>query len=511
MAATSGKCIFNRPFDEITDGEISIADKPIEKFRFLDCRSFAERKSLRIFQFDQLPTEKYGAISYIWSGLKPKTVRPQIKVADTEGKGVVDVEILRIACAALLPHCDFLWVDVLCIIQGESLGDSKLPNLDRPWQMQHMYDIYSSCVKCLIVPGGLQQLTEITEDTPWVHRAWTLQEAIAPKSAEFLFSWEHGDCVLQTNWETAVTEVEKGVAAATAEMESLLATALKSSYLVLKDAADQDSPGGSWEGKKIKMLGQYSQIQALVGALDMRGKEGMQNAIWRSAFMRTAHDPVDNVYSIMGVLGVTLDPKQFKTTDRIKATLALMRELLRKGERAEWLGVATRTNSNFELSTIPAFPVRSKTTGKFEISTPEGKKEVATVMDGWWMIADTPRGTLDEEGYLELEVLAASISKSESESPESGFEAVNGSKWDILSTHQGPTYAVFVGTKTFYLNGSAPTMVDPNDQVLMLIEEISSGKYRSLGYAFASEELRKGDAWSRATFKVGGHGDAVEE
>ncbi|KAH7140341.1 hypothetical protein B0J13DRAFT_63283 [Dactylonectria estremocensis] len=502
MAATSGKCILNVSFDEVTKGEISIAEKEKEKFRFLDCRSFAERKSLRILQFDQLPAQKYGAISYVWSGLKPKAVRPQIKVANTDNKGVVDVEILRLACVALLPHCDFLWVDVLCIIQD----DKK----DTPWQMQRMYDIYSSCVKCLIVPGGLQQLAELTEDTPWVHRAWTLQEAIAPPSSEFLFAWEHGNCVLQTNWETAIYEVDTGVSAATAEMESLLATALKSSYLVLKGHSDEpDSPRESWDGKRVEMLGQNSQIQALVGALDMRGKEGMQNAIWRSAFMRTARDPVDNVYSIMGVMGVTLDPKQFGINDRIKATIALMREILRKGERAEWLGVATRTNSNSELSTIPAFPVRSN--GKLEIPTPDGKKEVSTVMDGWWMIADTPKGTLDNEGYLELKVLAASINKSESESPEPSFEAVNGSKWDVLSTHQGPTHAVFVGTKTFYLNGSAPMMVDPNDKVLMLIEEISSGKYRSLGYAFVSEEVIKGDAWSRSTFKVGGPGDVVEE
>ncbi|KAF7555953.1 hypothetical protein G7Z17_g1783 [Cylindrodendrum hubeiense] len=510
---TSGTCILDIPFDDITKTPFSLGDAKTCRYRLLDCRSFAERKSLRIFEYQNFPTQKYGAISYVWKGLKAEEGAPLFTIDRTDGSGTMSVEVLRIACVAMLQKgkdsdsdnsCDFLWVDGLCIIQGrdenskiEKDEKDKKALEDKKWQMERMYQIYKTCTKCVVLPGGIQRLAELAENTPWAHRAWTLQEAIAPSSAECLFSWKDGDCVLRSYFETVITEVEKGVAA-TADMKAMLERSMnpRCHVSVLDDSKE-------WrdlrDGGEVKLLGERSQVQALIGALDLKGEEGMENAIWRSSFMRTAKYEVDNVFSIMGLMGVTLNTSEYGHDDRIQATIALMREILLKGRPAEWLGISTKMRSNPALSTIPVFPTYLN--GKAVVTTPEGVKEASSVMDGWWMIADTPEGYLDDEAYLEFDVVAASIEKGQSGA---GFESVDGSKWKVLSTHQGPTYAVWIGTKTAYSNGSQPMMIDPNNMVLMLIQETSTGKFGSIGYAFVSKETIEGDAWSRETFKVGG-------
>lgn len=493
---TSGKCILNIPFEEITDDEVSLADVTPCKYRLVECRSFEERKNLRIFEFEKLPTRKYGAISYVWRGLEPKDNPPKITVAGTGGTGVMSVEVLRIACKALRKRkCEFLWLDGLCIIQGSTA--------DKNWQMERMYEIYKLCAQCLVIPGGLLRLAELTEETTWAHRAWTLQEAFAPPSSECLFAWKYGDCFLQTNAETAVIEIEKEVAAV-ADMKNLLGTSLKGSYLVTKTHEDCGERHKLWHGTEVKILGQHSQVEALIGALDLKEdeQEGMENAIWRSSFMRTAKYPVDNVFSIMGLMGVTLDTSKFGREDRLKATIAMMQKILERGHRAEWLGLATKMKVNPALSTIPAFPKSSG--GKAIVITSEGETEAFNVMDGWWMIANTPGGSMDDEGYLELTVPAASIREVQSEKIDIGFKAVNKSRWEVLPTRQGSAYALFIGTKTFYNSGHLSKMVDLDDMVLMLVEQNSYGKFRNIGYAFIPKEMAEGEAWSEQTFKVGG-------
>lgn len=51
---------------------------------------------------------------------------------------------------------------------------------DKIWQISQMYDLYAKCQMCLVVPGGLLRLAELSDTTCWADRAWTLQEAAAP-------------------------------------------------------------------------------------------------------------------------------------------------------------------------------------------------------------------------------------------------------------------------------------------------------------------------------------------
>ncbi len=57
-------------------------------------------------------------------------------------------------------------------------------------------------------------------------------------------------------------------------------------------------------------------------------------SIWQCALLRTSSRPLDMVLSIMGILGVSLDLREFPEDDRIGATIALTREILRQGRSA---------------------------------------------------------------------------------------------------------------------------------------------------------------------------------
>ncbi|KAK0467542.1 hypothetical protein IW261DRAFT_1519327 [Armillaria novae-zelandiae] len=61
-------------------------------------------------------------------------------------------------------------------------------------------------------------------------------------------------------------------------------------------------------------------------------------------------------FSIMGLFGVTLDTRKFSKDDRLGATIALMQAILRRSDRASWVGAAPYLPVNPRLSTVSVFP-----------------------------------------------------------------------------------------------------------------------------------------------------------
>ena len=499
-----GSCVLQVPFESLAAAPISLvqAEAPACRLRFVDCRSFVDRESLRILQFKELPAQKYSAISYIWKGRKPKTpIKPPlgwIIIDGADGADPICIDVLRLAClTSLRLGCDLMWIDGFCIIQGNET--------DRAWQIQHMYDIYKSCTECIIIPGGLSRLVPLTEETNWIHRAWTLQEALAPPSAHCLFSWSGGVCNFQSNFYVSIQEIES--MAAIAEMKGLLEMSLKPRFSIQKLGPNSDIISEEDSDFEIVIFGnrgeQFSQIGALIGALDLRGQEGMANAIWRSSFMRTAKFPRDMVFSIMGLLGITLDASKYKEPDRIPATIDLMRAILDKGGRAEWLGIATRIENNPELSTIPVFP-KYGPSGRAVVPTKSGEADACTLMDGWWMIQNTPKGTIDTAGNLKFTAPAVSVKRTGSNALNLVFDSVMDGEWEVLAGRSGSQFAVQIGTKENYTSGIFGTMIDPNKYALMLIERNGLGKFSTVGYAFVDEDLMNSAGWSEEHFEVGG-------
>lgn len=499
MASSTPKTILSIPFPLPTTTPISLTTPSTGHFRLIDVPSFAEGTSLRVFEYHSpdsssytTPLPPYAAISYVWRGLPAPSSSPLITIAGTNSSSRISIPVLRTVCQALQAlGCDLVWLDALCIHQAD--------DDDKAWQMQRMHAVYASCELCLVVPGGLQRLAGLEEETTWIHRAWTLQEALAPGEVKVLFGWTRGDAWLQTTRSTEVRQVVESVAAV-ADMKDLLETAMKSDCTVIQPN-HPDTP------LSVNIAGPPSAVRILLGALDLVDQPGFSRAVWRCSFARTAKYAPDNVFAIMGVLGVTLDTAKFPGHDnaeRVRATKALMRALLDKeGGRAEWLGMAPGMENCKELTTVPVFPEVGGD-GRAVVRRDGGEVEAAGLADEWWTVVDGPGGVVDDDGYLELRARAASVKRAH------GSELTRlaaACPWKIVPRGEETSlFAVSIGTKQPYMNGSAPMIVEENDGVLMVLEEHSPGRWHIVEYAFVPRSVPDGEAWAEESFKVGGRG-----
>ncbi len=147
------------------------------KYRLIDCVQYVRHNTLVIHEFDVLPKESYSAASYIWRGKPFDPSFPEqrgfFSVLGAENGDPISIDVLYHVCmASLQKKAKLLWLDRLCIIQQS--------RDDKAWQIQRMYGIYKACDPCLVLPGGLQRLVCVDEETEWIQRGWTLQEVMAP-------------------------------------------------------------------------------------------------------------------------------------------------------------------------------------------------------------------------------------------------------------------------------------------------------------------------------------------
>ncbi|KAL6793762.1 hypothetical protein GGI42DRAFT_142881 [Trichoderma sp. SZMC 28013] len=503
MADSEGKMILHINFGDITDQPLCLIKATPQRFRFLDGYALAHKSTIRVLEYDDLPSVPYAVISYVWSGLPPrpnvKSLLPNIYVFGADGADPISVDVLRlVALAAEQRGCGLVWLDALCILQAN--------DYDKGWQIQRMYDIYRSCHECIVAPGGLQRLVSLTEETSWASRAWTLQEAIAPPSAHCLFAWDRGDCYFQSTMITEVKQIEKGVAAI-APLSSTLESATRGDLISVTDRKGKEMPLPS-KNFSIKLFGDMSRnwarVRELIDAMDMKDEPGMFSAVWKSSFMRTAKFPVDTVFSIMGIMGVTLDTSKFKNEDRLGATIALMQGILARGEHAEWLAIATKTLPNPELSTLPVFP-QIDAAWRFILETKDGMKDVEDVIDSGWRLANAPKGMIRNDGYFRFSALAASITQSKEEmTSASGFFSDTAGSWNIVPQGRGSHKAVLIGQWQQYTTGNFGKFFMMQDQCLMILKEHVPGKFSNIGYAFVEKEVVETGNWKESLFVVGG-------
>lgn len=235
-------------------------------------------------------------------------------------------------------------------------------------------------------------------------------------------------------------------------------------------------------------------------------REGFANAVWRSAMLRVASRPVDMVFSIMGLFGMTLDPGLYGVNDRVQATIRLMQGVMRMGGRAEWLGISPGMPLNNDIGTMPVFP-KFNPLGSLIIETPTGEMQVATMIGNGWELCDAPRGTVSDDGYLRFSARAAParIVQHDEQTPAESikFKSLIGQEWQLLK-RGGPNsyYAVFIGTKEQYSHAS-PRYVDLRNHLVMLVKEDGLGRFHNLGYAYATKDTMVAELWSEQEFNVG--------
>ena len=157
-----------------------------ERYRFIDCDAFVNAQTLRIYETAKLPYspyQTYTVISYVWLALpalpedleRDGSFRVYCGARNDgtirEDGGPIGMKVLGYVCRwSLEEKAPLLWLDRLCILQTSKR--------DKHWQISRMFDIYEACNECVVLPGGLQRLASVFEETTWAERAWTYQESI---------------------------------------------------------------------------------------------------------------------------------------------------------------------------------------------------------------------------------------------------------------------------------------------------------------------------------------------
>lgn len=513
------------------------------RYRLVDCKDLVNARKLIIYEYSEFPQVRYAAVSYVWRGNTPNAdfdglaFNTPIPQADGAEPGdPIGLGVLHEACVASMAcGATHLWLDRLCIMQ--------MSEEDKKWQISHMFKMYQSCHVCIVAPGGIQCLVRLDEETQWIHRGWTLQEAVAPPRVVVIFSWTlgprrvvagdiHGEIQEVTPLKSAMMSLSLIVNACTTgslKVEKgdhflLLEVKLFSSHPA--DRSYNDFP--FWRQTRRVLspnVGALARIMSPEFDQDIK-----DHSIWQSALMRTSSRPVDMVFSIMGLFGVTLSTGQFGKHDRVKATIALARAIMDKGGRATWLAAAFRIPPSREISTFPVFPLTS-VSGKALIRMAKGLQEVSSIMENVYPVADAlvpmPRGSMDCEGYITFTAKAIGLQSlqaepvstpSDSEDAEpTHVKAIDESWWKIqedVGSGRGKAFAVLVGFFVGFYPGGTPAH-DAKNIRAMIVEEHAQQKFHVRSYLMLSQ---KGRAWVRTwpelEFTVGGStnntGEAVE-
>ncbi|KAI0759095.1 hypothetical protein C8Q74DRAFT_1372960 [Fomes fomentarius] len=417
--------VLSEPLSTIVNAVIGISDRATPcRYRFIDCSTLVHQQTLRVVEYDALSDlhpHAYAAVSYIWRGAigPPPFSMAQFGtfsvVGVTDGDPISIDVLLHVARACLRDEIPLVWLDRLCIIQTSKE--------DKSWQIQRMYGIYASCGHCYILPGGTRRLVSLEEPTLWIHRGWTLQEAVAPKNCSVVVRWPHASGTFDNPHQRLGSTGSIDVVVPGESCKLPLSPLLKAS--VADTVEFRVRSPETMTGRKVDVtIGIFGSGEvgrrhafALSGAMiaedDTRDREGVQKktALWRSAVMRTSSRPVDMVFSIMGLFGVMLNPKDFHDDDRLGATIALGRKILEQGGSPNWLCMSLALPQNPVLRSFPAFP-DTDVAGTAVYTVGARKVEVADLMidiDGWLGVEGIPGAHMDDHGFLTFTALSASV------------------------------------------------------------------------------------------------------
>lgn len=503
------------------------------RYRLVDCRDFVHAQNLTLYEYSEFPHVPFAAVSYVWRGNTPDPdfdgATFNVPIPQAQGAEPGDplgVDVLREACVASMAcGATHLWLDRLCIMQ--------MSEDDKKWQISHMFEMYRRCHICIVAPGGVQCLVRLDEETQWIHRGWTLQEAVAPPRVVVMFAWSlgprrvcagdvHGEVQEITPFKTAMMSLSLIVNACTTgslaiedgDHSLLLVVKLFSSHPA--DRSYNDFP--FWrETRRVLSPNVGALARIMSPELDQDVKE---HSIWQSALMRTSSRPVDMVFSIMGLFDVRLDTRQFGPQDRVAATIALARAIMDKGGRANWLAAAIRIPPSRQISTFPAFPLTS-VSGKAFIRVAKGLQEASSMMENEYPVAEAlapmPRGSMDGQGYVTftakylclepLQTEPASSSVDDDHVAPTHVQAVDESWWKIQESAegaQGEAFAVLVGFFVGYYPGGTPAH-DAKNIRAMVIEKHAEQRFHVRSYLMLTKRGRAwAQTWPEREFTVGG-------
>ncbi|KAI1808578.1 hypothetical protein F4811DRAFT_548582 [Daldinia bambusicola] len=519
-----------------------------ERYRLVDCADAVSNRNLRILEFSEFPRVPYAALSYVWRGNRPadeSTFRTdEFSVVGAEDADPIGLGVLCDACAASLAcGASYLWVDRLCIVQTSGR--------DKRWQIREMYRIYTFCIVCIVAPSGIRFLVPFSEETDWIHRVWTLQEVVAPAAAAVLFAWSHGagESCVKVSGETSYGRIEVVTPGTSAMMglpnvleictcgyfdftpdgQEKAATPIRTEAVLFGRPQTDSKSGSIITGDRSIRLPHVTAL-GFAAANYLDTEEMRDYCVWQCAFVRTSSCPVDMVFSIMGLLGVMLDPSEFSKDDRLGATIALARGILRQGRSASWLGLVIDLPPCPYLSTFPMFP-QTSVAGRAMVARPDGTSDLVTLTDAIYPneigVFPPISGSMDEIGFHSFEALAIEVvalieatilprdSLYDDPARPTQLRAVDGSVWSINSNEvllnntdelrpgfleKPRSFALALG---FY--SGMPAVTTGNRIRAMLVTECAEDRYYVHSYFLLNHEALKWvSTWRKYEFCVGG-------
>lgn len=464
--------ILRVPLDQVVGHAVNIQNVASPRnFRFIDCKAICDQNTLRILECPNLRLH-YSVISYVWEGnplVDPSRKPPSFVVAGAEDGDPISLNVLRTACiAAIKCNTRYLWLDRVCIMQGSED--------DQSWQIRNMAKIYKNCNTCFVLPGGLRRLVGLGEETAWINRSWTLQEALFPKTTLCLFRWRQQSGSWNGVTAGQIECVEQG-RSAMAQLNDLVQACVATHIEFDR------------KRKSVRILGSAREpLMALNGAMNLKDADGREAAIWRSMLMRTSKRDIDVIFSVMGLFGVTLDPSNYRNGDRLMATLALAEAIMKKGGKANWICASLALPIPRNLCTLPELPAANAQGSAFLITPDRRRIEVRTKMkDLDWYLKDAPGGSMDSDGFLHFTGQMSpitSVTKNRFDSKYNinwGFES-----WAVIKSSDATepeaffsgsmgTHAIVVGKMCHFQLTSTSARADTRDSVLMLVTQNTGG------------------------------------
>ncbi|CAE6535282.1 unnamed protein product [Rhizoctonia solani] len=549
----------NLPRFDMTSGEVEPTPKC---YRFVKCAPLLGDKTIMIelYEYEKLPSS-YTAISHIWYGNEGSKGGGTIGTFEVKDKSTnnasgppISTQILRMAClAAQNVDTNLIWLDRLCI--------NKSDKADSDWQITEMHKIYEHSKLCVVFPNGLGKLTSLSQETSWINRGWTLQEAVAPSNVQVMFKWDLGESMAQADlFDKAPSKITKITDdCAMAPLPLLLDCSISGVLKLVKDS-EKNSYVVSMFGTSRKPEANPSidyryvlpNVSALAIVLKMRPGQPEQckpvyhHCLWKSTMMRTTSVPADMIFSVMGLFGQVLDPKDYDPRDYIKPAIALAR-LISTGSGATWLGISPLSPPCPRLSTFPSFPqtvtINEKEFLGVEIPgkgyTPVSNmmlNEYPIIVGGSSIWLEVLKDEIDPDGYLHFKGTAIPVSRStdldqagssnNDTEPIKRLSVIDYAKPSEVAWYtplprengkqpESDTYAVLLGSFREYSPFKDPQPNDPHAPsrvrgfIVVRQEDENEGrkKFNLKSYCMLhkeSEAWLNNPQWERREFRVGG-------
>ncbi|EXJ57526.1 hypothetical protein A1O7_07874 [Cladophialophora yegresii CBS 114405] len=153
---------------------------------------------------DFLPTNppphmpRYCAVSHVWQPSEDAARRSnqanrplRVKLRNGTFHTISWLGLVQAATAAQYSHCEYIWLDLLCI-------DQTSPK-DKVLQIPNMAKIFSNASTTLIMVGGVHAAQSLDRPSAYMQRSWTFQEAILGPDARVLVHWDHPDSWVADN------------------------------------------------------------------------------------------------------------------------------------------------------------------------------------------------------------------------------------------------------------------------------------------------------------------------